>query len=206
MTESTPVNPTSKKSAVRARMSDELIDAHRHGRVEVAIGRAADFIGPGVTASALGEHVFEPALAGKQAQIMGRPDTPHSYSYVPDIGRNLVLLGSRDDAFGRVWHLPNPLIRTTREIITDIYAALNQPARIAVLTKPMLRAIGLVNRDVHELLSTYYQFDAPFVADHTAFTSAFGGHITDWNEILHTTIESYRHPAPAQAELATPSH
>ena len=35
MTESTPVNPTSTKSAVRARMSDELIDAHRPGRVEV---------------------------------------------------------------------------------------------------------------------------------------------------------------------------
>jgi nucleoside-diphosphate-sugar epimerase len=182
------------------------MDAHRHGRVEVAIGRAADFIGPGVRASVMGEHVFEPALAGKKAQTIGRPDTPHTYSYVPDIGRNLVLFGSRDDAFGRVWHLPNPPTRTTREIITDIYAALNQPARITVLNKPMLQAIGLVNRDVHELLSTYYQFDAPFIADHSAFTSAFGGHITGWNDILHTTIESYRHPAPAQADVATPSH
>ena len=35
MTESTPLHPTSTKSAVRARMSDELIDAHRAGRVEV---------------------------------------------------------------------------------------------------------------------------------------------------------------------------
>jgi nucleoside-diphosphate-sugar epimerase len=206
MTESTPVNPTSKKSSVRARMSDELMDAHRQGRVEVAIGRAADFIGPGVTASAMGEHVFGPALAGRKAQTIGRPDTRHSYSYVPDIGRNLVLLGSRDDAFGRVWHLPNPQTRTTRDIITDIYAALNQPTRITVLKKPMLRAIGLFNRDVHELLSTYYQFDAPFIADHTAFTSAFGGHITHWNEILHTTIESHRHPAPAQIDVATASH
>ena len=58
---------------------------------------------------------------------MGRPDTPHSYSYVPDIGRNLVLLGSRPEAFGRVWHLPNPPTRSTREIITDIYAELGQP-------------------------------------------------------------------------------
>ena len=89
------------------------------------------------------------------------------------------------------------------KIITDIYAALDQPARIAVLNKPMLRAIGLFNRNVHELLSTYYQFDAPFIADHTVFASAFGGHITDWNEIIHTTIESYRHPAPAQADVAT---
>ena len=114
MTETTPVDPTSTKSAVRARMSDSSIDAHRRGRVEVAIGRAADFIGPGVTASAMGEHVFGSAVAGKKARTMGRPDTLHSYSYVPDIGRNLVLLGGRDDAFGRVWHLPNPPTRTTR--------------------------------------------------------------------------------------------
>ena len=52
--------------------------------------------------------------------------------------------------------------------------------------------IGLFNRDVRELLSTYYQFDAPFVADHSAFTSAFGGHVTGWDEIIHTTIASYR--------------
>ena len=203
MTESSPVNPTSTKSAVRAEMSEQLIDAHRSGRVEVTIGRAADFIGPGVTASAMGENVFGPALAGKKARTIGRPDTLHTYSYVPDIGRNLVLLGSRDDAFGRVWHLPNPPTRTTREIITDVYAALDQPARITVLNKPMLRVIGLFNRDVHELLSTYYQFDAPFIADHTAFTSAFGGHITDWNEIIHTTVASYRDPAPATATATT---
>ena len=70
----------------------------------------------------------------------------------------------------------------------------------------MLRAVGLFNRDVHELLSTYYQFDAPFIVDHSAFTSAFGGHITDWDEIVHTTIGSYSHAAPAQADVATPSH
>ena len=69
-------------------------------------------------------------------------------------------------------------------MITDVYAALDQPARLTVLSKPMLRAIGLFNRDVRELLSTYYQFDAPFIADHSAFTTAFGGHITDWDEIV----------------------
>ena len=206
MTESSPCHPTSAKSAVRARMSDELIEAHRCGRVEVVIGRAADFVGPGVTASAMGELVFGAALAGRRARTMGRPDTPHSFSYVPDVGRNLVLLGSRDAAYGRVWHLPNPPIRTIREVITDVYSALGQPCRMTVLTKPTLRAIGLFSRDVRELLSTYYQFDAPFVSDHSAFTSAFGGHITDWGDIVRTTLASSRDAAAApRADLPTPS-
>ena len=106
--ETTPVNPTSAKSRTRAAMSAELLDAHQRGEVRVVIGRASDFIGPGVRDSAFGEFVFEPALAGKRAQTMGRPDTLHTYSYVPDVGRNLVLLGSRDDAYGQAWHLPNP--------------------------------------------------------------------------------------------------
>ena len=94
--------------------------------IRVVIGRASDFVGPGVRDSALGEFVFQPALAGKRAQTMGRPDTQHTYSYVPDVGRNLVLLGSRDDAYGRVWHLPNPDTRTTRHVIIDVYAAAGQ--------------------------------------------------------------------------------
>ena len=96
--ESTSVNPTSAKSRTRAAMSAELLDAHHRGDVRVVIGRASDFIGPGVRDSSLGAFVFEPALAGKRAQTMGRPDTLHTYSYVPDVGANLVLLGSHDDA------------------------------------------------------------------------------------------------------------
>ncbi|MET0144215.1 MAG: NAD-dependent epimerase/dehydratase family protein [Ilumatobacteraceae bacterium] len=205
MTESTPCHPTGTTSAVRAQMSDELIDAHRAGRVEVVIGRAADFVGPGVTASAMGEFVFGSALAGKKARTMGRPDTLHSFSYVPDIGRNLVLLGSRADAYGRVWHLPNPPTRTIRDVIIDVYSALDKPARLSVLSKPMLRVVGLFNRDVRELLSTYYQFDAPFISDHSAFTTAFGGHVTAWDDIVQTTLASYHRVAASHVDVATPT-
>jgi nucleoside-diphosphate-sugar epimerase len=191
--ETTPVNPTSAKSRTRAAMSVELLDAHRRGEVRVVIGRASDFVGPGVRDSALGEFVFEPALAGKKAQTMGRPDTHHTYSYVPDVGRNLVLLGSRDDAFGRAWHLPNPDTRTTRHIITDVYAAAGaRRTDVRALKRPMLRAFGLFNRNVRELVHTYYQFDAPFVVGDSAFRHCFGGHTTNWSEIVATTVDWYR--------------
>ena len=191
--ETTPLNPTSSKSRTRANMSAALLDAHRRGDVRVVIGRASDFIGPGVRDSVFGEFVLGPALAGKRAQTMGRPDTEHTYSYVPDVGRNLVLLGSHADAYGRVWHLPNPPIRTTRQIILDVYAAAgNRRARITALKRPMLRALGLFNRNVRELLHTYYQFDAPFVVDDSAFRNAFGGHTTGWDEIVTSTVDWYR--------------
>jgi nucleoside-diphosphate-sugar epimerase len=191
--ETTPLSPTSAKSRTRAEMSAELLAAHRRGEVRVVIGRASDFIGPGVRDSAFGEFIFGPALAGKRAQTMGRPDTEHTYSYVPDVGRNLVLLGSREDAYGRVWHLPNPPTRTTRQIIIDVYAAAGtRRTSVTAMKRPMLRAFGLFNRNVRELLHTYYQFDAPFVVDDSMFRKAFGGHTTSWDEIVSSTVDWYR--------------
>ncbi len=201
--ETTPVNPTSAKSRTRAAMSTELLDAHQRGQVRVVIGRASDFVGPGVRDSALGQFVFQPALAGKRAQTMGRPDTLHTYSYVPDVGRNLVLLGSRDEAYGQVWHLPNPETRTTRQIILDVYAAAGARRHdVTALTRPMLRAFGLFNRNVRELLHTYYQFAAPFIVDDWAFRDAFGGSTTNWDDIVASTVDWYRAQA-TRPELAS---
>jgi nucleoside-diphosphate-sugar epimerase len=206
--ETTPVNPTSAKSRTRADMSGELLGAHQRGEVQVVIGRASDFIGPDVRDSAFGEFIFGPALAGKRAQTMGRPDTAHTYSYVPDVGRNLVLLGSREDSYGRVWHLPNPPTGTTRQIIIDVYAAAgSRRTNLTALKRPMLRAFGLFNRNIRELLHTYYQFDAPFVVDDSAFRNAFGGHTTSWDEIVTSTVDWYRAhsagPTQPDAEAAT---
>jgi nucleoside-diphosphate-sugar epimerase len=192
MTESTPFAPENAKGATRAAMTRKLLDAHARGQVEVAIGRAADLVGPGVRASAMGERVFEPALAGKPAQIMGRPDTLHSFSYAPDVGRNLVHLGAQDAAYGRAWHLPNPETLTTRAVIEMVFSAVGHRTRILALRRPLLRALGFASGDVRELLHTYYQFAAPFVVDDTAYRDAFGGTVTAWDEIVEQTVASYR--------------
>ena len=85
LVESLPANPASAKAATRAAMTADLLAAHQAGRVEVAIGRASDFFGPGVTQSALGGTVFGTAVSGRTAQVMGHPDLEHSYSYAPDV-------------------------------------------------------------------------------------------------------------------------
>jgi nucleoside-diphosphate-sugar epimerase len=108
ITEDLPYATNTRKGAVRARMSQELMEAHTSGRVRVAIGRASDFFGPRVLASAAGEQVFGRAVKGKSAQIVGDPDQPHTYTYAPDIGKGLVILGAREEALGRAWPCPAP--------------------------------------------------------------------------------------------------
>jgi nucleoside-diphosphate-sugar epimerase len=108
LTEDLPLAPNTRKGTVRARMSNELMEAHTSGRVRVAIGRASDFFGPRVIASAAGEQVFGRAVEGNSAQVAGDPDQPHTYTYAPDIGRGLVILREREEALGQAWHLPSP--------------------------------------------------------------------------------------------------
>ena len=121
LTEDLPYAANTKKGRVRAEMSQELMEAHRRGQVQVAIGRASDFFGPRVLASAVGEQVFGRAMEGKSAQVAGDPDQPHSYTYAPDIGKGLVILGRREEALGRAWHLPSPETTTTREFVQTVF-------------------------------------------------------------------------------------
>ena len=97
LTEDLPYAPNTRKGKVRARMSEELMEAHSSGRVQVAIGRASDYFGPRVLVSAAGEQVFGRAVEGKSAQVAGDPDQPHTYTYAPDVGRGLVF---RHERFG----------------------------------------------------------------------------------------------------------
>ena len=103
--------------------------AHAAGRVEVAIGRASDYFGPrGGAQSNLGDRVFPAALNGTPASVLGDPDQPHSYTYIPDIGEGLAVLGEHPDAPGQVWHLPNdPNTRTTRQLVDTVYRIAGQP-------------------------------------------------------------------------------
>ena len=173
-------------------MSRELMEAHGSGKVRVAIGRASDFFGPRVLVSAAGEQIFGRAVEGKSAQVAGNPDQPHTYTYAPDIGKRLVTLGEREKALGRAWHLPSPETVTTREFVEMVFEEAGKPARIQVAPKILLRALGLFNPPLREAIEMLYEFEEPFVADHSDFTRTFGDHATPLGEAIRETVRWYR--------------
>ena len=191
LTEDLPYAPNTRKGTVRARMSEELMEAHTSGRVRVAIGRASDFFGPRVLVSAAGEQVFGRAVEGKSAQVAGDPDQPHTYTYAPDIGKGLVILGEREEALGQAWHLPSPETVTTREFVEMIFEEVGKPARVQAAPKILLRAIGLFNPGIRETIEMLYEFEEPFVVDHSKFERVFGEHATPLKEAIGETVRWY---------------
>jgi nucleoside-diphosphate-sugar epimerase len=192
MTENTPYAATTRKGLVRTEMSRALIEAHERGKVSVAIGRASDYFGPHGLASAMGDRMFIPALEGKATQVMGNPDLLHTYTYLPDIGEGLAVLGENTQAFGQIWHLPSAETITTRQFIERIYQAAGHPPRIQVAPKAIFKVIGLFNAQLREVLEMLYEFETPFIVDHTKFEQAFGNHATPLAEAIPTTVEWFR--------------
>src|SRR5215210_6557482 len=197
LTEDLPYAPSTRKGAVRARMSEELMEAHRSGRVRVAIGRASDYFGPRVLVSAAGEQVFGRAVQGKSAQVAGDPDQPHTYSYAPDIGKGLVILGEREEALGHAWHLPSPETVTTRQFVEWIFEEVGKPARVQAAPKILLRAMGLFNPGIRETIEMLYEFEEPFVVDHSKFEQAFGEQATPLRESIQRSVRWYGSKRPA---------
>jgi len=193
MTEDLPLVATGVKGRARAVMTAELLAVAAAGRVRIAIGRASDFFGPGVTAgSTLGERVFGNALAGRRADFIGKPELPHTYSYVPDIAAGLATLGTDARAVGQVWHLPGPVTGTTRALLDLVAIEVGHPVGIRSLPRPAVRALGLVNPMLRELAETCYQFGEPFILDTSKYEAAFGAAGTPLADAVAATVAWYR--------------
>jgi hypothetical protein len=187
--ENSPQNAVDTKGRVRRGMAQTLEKTHRSGRIRVAIGRASDYIGPGPARSAITALAIDPVASGGRLRWPVSLDAPHSVAYLPDIGRAYVVLGTRGEADGRVWILPHAPAVTGREFLDLVNVALPQPLRTGVVSTMMLRLAAPFNRDSREMLDIAYQWSEPFVADHRAFSEAFGPlPLTPLPDAVRTTV------------------
>ncbi|WP_188316538.1 NAD-dependent epimerase/dehydratase family protein [Solihabitans fulvus] len=200
-TEDCPPQPISRKGAVRAAMTAELLAAHRRGDVRVAIGRVVAFYGPHQLAGPLGSRVFGAAVAGRRAKVLGDVDQPHTYVFVDDVAEALVTLGTHDAALGRAWHVPAPPTLTTRELLTLVYGAAGRPLRYLCPPSAAVRAIGRVVAGVGEIAEMLYTFERPTVADDSAYRAAFHPATTSHADAVERTVAWFRADARSPAGL-----
>ena len=174
MTEATPYQPCSRKGEVRARIATQLMEATKRGELQALIARSADFYGPECRTSVVNLLVVDRLAKGAPALWMMNDNVPHSLTWTPDAARGVVLLASRADAWGQVWHLPTAAPALTgREIVAAAAQALGVPARHRTVGRGLLRVLGLFNADLRASLEMLYQNEFPYVFDATKFHAAF---------------------------------
>jgi len=194
MTRDLPLRPSDHKGALRARMWEQALEAHRAGRVRATEARASDYVGPAapVSNSILARYAAR-TLAGKRATVFSDPDVPHAWTAVDDIAATLAALGADERAWGSPWLVPSSDPYPVREVLRDLgRAAGTGEPRLTVAPRGMLRAGGLVSPLLRELAGVLYQFDRPFVVDATATTETFGLSASPWDELVASTARVWR--------------
>ena len=141
--------------------------------------------------SLIGDWVIPPALAGKTASVMGNPDMPHTYTFIPDIGENLVRLGEIDEALGRVCTSEPRDAHDARDDRTRLpghqyHAAAQGHTRMADART------GARRRTVREINEMSYEFDEPFIVDASRAETELGLHATPLADAVDQTVRWYR--------------
>jgi nucleoside-diphosphate-sugar epimerase len=186
--EGLPYNAHTRKGTLRAQMHRDLVAAHEAGRIRFVSGRASEFYGPRTRVSQMGDTVFANAVQGKAAQLIGNPSVAHTQTYMPDIGRALVVLGQDDEAFGRAWHIPNAPAITQGAFIEKAFEAAGHPPKIQVLPKFMLYILGLFSPTLREFPEMMYEFEKPFIVEGKAFEERFGFRATPLDVAIPETV------------------
>jgi nucleoside-diphosphate-sugar epimerase len=139
--------------------------------------------------------VFGRILAGKKPQWTGRLDQPHTFHYLPDIARGLLVLADRGEADGQVWHLPAAKPLTAQRFFDLVAQAAGQPVpvRASAASPALLAVAGVFSPLLREMRETTYQFRAPFVIDASKFEAVFGRlEPTPHRDAVQRTVAWYR--------------
>ncbi len=192
LTETDVPAPAGAKGRVRANMWAEALAAYNAGQVQATEARASDFFGPGETSSHFARMVPR-VLAGKTVRVLGNPDVPHSWTYVPDVARTLVILARDERAWGRPWHVPSNPPLSQRELVKALAELAGVPApQVRGIPAWLVRTGGVVSPLLRELREVLYQFERPFVLDSSATEETFGLKPTAMNKALGETLAWWR--------------
>ncbi len=174
MKEDTPYRPVSVKGKIRAGIAEKFMSEVKNGRINGSIARAADFYGSESMNSFFDSTVLAKYAKKGKALWLGNPSVNHSFTYVPDAGKALFLLGQNDTSDGQIWHVPTAPSLTGKEFMQLAANVFGVKPSYQKVSRFMLQAIGLFDKLLGETAEMYYQYDRDYIFDSSKFEKAFG--------------------------------
>lgn len=189
MTEESPVNPPSKKGAVRKQIAQMLMDEVKAGKLMALIARSADFYGPGNDKSFVNELIFKNFLKGSRANWFVDADKKHSFTYSPDAAKATALLGNTDDAYNTVWHLPTDKNTLTgREMVELFSREMKVANKVFVMPAWLIKIVGIFIPIIKEMPEMMYQYDRNYYFDSSKFERRFKFNPTTYSVGIKHTV------------------
>jgi len=183
------IAPSSKKGKVRAELIRMIWDSVKRWGLTALIARSADFYGPGVKNSILGEMVIKPLKEGKPANWLVGEHYRHSFTYTVDAASATALLGNCLEAFGHTWHLPtakNP--PSGRQWIEMVASELGVKPKKRIVGKTLTSLLGLFMPIMRESREMLYQYDKDYVFNSDKFEKRFAFQPTSYEDGIKEII------------------
>lgn len=192
VTEEHPRQPQTFKGKMRKEQEDILLGADAEGKLRATTLRLPDFYGPNVERSFL-HSLFQAAAQGGIANMIGPIDTPHEFVFVPDVGRVVIALAEKPEAYGRAWHLAGVGQVTQRELAERVFRMAGTKPRLRVAGKNMLRLLGLFNPLMRELVEMNYLLTTPVLMEDSALRHLLGAiRKTPYDDGLKLSFDAMR--------------
>ncbi len=194
ITEDTPVDPPTRKGRIRRDLHERLREEGERRGLRWVTVRASDYYGPWSEGQSMfgSERFLDPLFSGKKPAMIGRLDVPHTYTYVEDFGRALVLAADEPEAWGRAWIVPNDRTLTTGETADLFCDIAGKPRGVKRLPDFLLSGLGLFSPVIRELPEMMYQKNEPYVVDGSRFAERFGFRATPLEDGIRETLAWYR--------------
>lgn len=188
VSETTPKNPNTRKGKLRLDMEN----LYKSADVPYLFAHFPDFYGPHVENGQL-NYMLRNVVANKKASFIGQHHIPREHIYTPDGAKAIVELALRDDAYGQCWNIPAYDVITGEELIQHVREITGYKKQVGVVTRNMLRFVGLFNKQMREFVEMQYLAEDPVVLDGRKYEECIGPiPRTPYQEGLKKTIGFYQ--------------
>ena len=192
MHEDLPHKAQTRKGLIRASVINTLLKSGNEFSKRVAFVKAADFIGPRIYIGLFGTDFLDRIYNKKTVLLSGKIELPHTFTYINDFAQAIVNVGSAADTFGQLWHAPNATAISIDKWIHLFQLYSGEKVEIRLLPKFVVRMAGMFNSLIREFYELAYQFEYPYLVDHSKYTNRFGDHATSPSVIVKEIVQWYK--------------
>jgi nucleoside-diphosphate-sugar epimerase len=171
MLETTPMNPETNKGRVRKILDELVLDSIEKGEIKAVIAKSADFYGPGIKTSVVGDRFFDLIINKNTFEAFGNPEKQHNYTFVEDIPRALIALAESDYS-GNI-HLPTQKPLAGLEFHKLLESISGKELKLASLRQNVVWWLGIFMPILKELHEMMYQTENDYNLDSGNFESLF---------------------------------
>ena len=179
------------RALIRQKMQQRMKDQPKSN----AVVGGADFFGPYVTNSFLGDTFTKSIVQGSAAPIaLGSASVIHDFCYVPDFARALYTVSIQEQAAGKFWICPHSIHnKTLHQIAADIARmADSKKGTVTVYSRGTIRFLGLFMGFMWEFLEMLPNWTNDYIVDDSDFCQTFDAPATPYEDALKAYIAFYQ--------------